>query len=59
MTDEDPVIVRLNVSHYRHLLQVHRLTESERRTVASLVAECEAQLAAALPESTSPLPTVT
>jgi hypothetical protein len=46
MIDEDPVIVRLNVSHYRSLLKLDRLTESERRTVANLLAECEAQLAA-------------
>ncbi len=59
MIDEDPVIVQLNVSHYRHLLQLDRLTERERMTVADLLAECEVQLAAAQPEPTSPLPTVT
>jgi hypothetical protein len=40
------VIVRLNVSHYRHLLKLDRLTESERRMAANLLAECEAKLAA-------------
>lgn len=59
MIDEDREIVRLNISHYRFLLEGDRLTESERRTVASLLAECEVQLAAAKPEPTSPLPTVT
>ena len=51
MTDEDPVIVRLNVSHYRSLLQLDRLTEIERRRVANLLAECEAQLAATVVRS--------
>jgi hypothetical protein len=50
MIDEDPVIVRLNVSHYWHLLKLDRLTESERRMAANLLAECEAKLAAATPE---------
>lgn len=58
MTDEDPAIVRLNASHYRSLLQLDRLTESERRTVADLLAECEVQLAAAVPELKRPSPNV-
>jgi hypothetical protein len=49
MKDEDPVIVRLNVSHYRQLLQLDRLSEGERRTVSNLLAKCEARLAAAKP----------
>jgi hypothetical protein len=59
VTDEDPVIVRLNVSHYRHLLKLDRLTESERRTVTNLLAECEAQLAATVARSKLQLVTVT
>jgi hypothetical protein len=50
MSDEDPVIMRLNVSHYRNLPQLDRSTESERRTVTNLLAECEAQLAVCKPE---------
>jgi hypothetical protein len=50
MDKEDPVIVQLNVLHYRRLLQLERLTEGERRTVGNLIAECEAQLAAIKPE---------
>jgi hypothetical protein len=50
MKDEDPLFVRLNASHYRQLLQLHRLTEGERQTVAKLLAECEAQLAVCKPE---------
>lgn len=59
MTDEDPVIVRLNASHYRSLLQLDRLTESERRTVANLLAECEAQLAATTHQTELAPPSVT
>jgi hypothetical protein len=47
MKDEDPMIVSLNVSHDRQLLQLDRLTEDERRTVSNLLAKCEARLAAA------------
>jgi hypothetical protein len=56
MTDEDPVIVRLNVAYYQSLLQLDRLTEGERRTVANLLGECETKLAAATPELKQPQP---
>jgi hypothetical protein len=38
------------------LLQLDRLTESERTMVANLLAECEVQLAAAKRESKRPQP---
>jgi hypothetical protein len=58
MIDEDPVIVRLNVSHYRSLLQLDRLTEGERTTVGNLLAECEAQLVATAPQAELASPNV-
>lgn len=51
MTDEVPVFVRFNVSHYLQLLRLGSLTERERKTVADLLAECEVQSAATVAQS--------
>lgn len=45
---EDPTIIRLNIRHYRTLLQVN-LDDDKRQRVAQLLAEAEAELSQADP----------
>ena len=44
---EDPRIIELNIRHYQELLKLDRHTPETRRRVMELLAEAQAELAAA------------